>query len=84
MIGISQYYLGNCSVRGAISSACSPTAPRRPGSRQIPRFEGDEWNRLRAYLARILWLRGYPDEAMRTRGKQHRRSPGDQSYHLDG
>src|SRR5205085_6670404 len=34
---------------------------------QIVRFEGgDEWAQARTYLARILWLQGLPDQAMRT------------------
>ena len=33
--------------------------------RQIVRFEGDLWAGARAHLARILWLQGLPDQAMR-------------------
>jgi hypothetical protein len=32
----------------------------------IVRFEGDQSAAVRAYLARILWLQGLPDQAMRT------------------
>jgi hypothetical protein len=33
---------------------------------QIVRFEVDQWAAARAYLARIMWLQGLPDQAMRT------------------
>jgi predicted ATPase len=35
-------------------------------TRQIVRFEGDQCAAARAYLARIMWLQGLPDQAMRT------------------
>jgi predicted ATPase len=33
---------------------------------QIVRFSRDEWSAARDYVARILWLEGLPDQAMRT------------------
>ena len=55
-----------CPARGAISSACSSTMPLRPREWQFVRFQVDPRAGARAYLARILWLQGLPDQAMRT------------------
>jgi predicted ATPase/DNA-binding winged helix-turn-helix (wHTH) protein len=66
MIGTSQYYLGDLlSARRHIERVLAQyVAPAQKW--QIVRFEGDEWATARAYLARILWLQGLPDQAMRT------------------
>jgi predicted ATPase/DNA-binding winged helix-turn-helix (wHTH) protein len=66
MIGTSQYYLGDLlSARRHIERVLAHyVAPARKW--QIVRFEGDQWATARAYLARILWLQGLPDQAMRT------------------
>jgi predicted ATPase len=66
MIGTSQYYLGDLlSARRHIERVLSHyVAPAQKW--QIVRFEGAEWAAARAYLARILWLQGLPDQAMRT------------------
>jgi predicted ATPase/DNA-binding winged helix-turn-helix (wHTH) protein len=66
MIGTSQYYLGDLiSARRHIERVLShDIAPAQKW--QIVRFQVDQWAGARAYLARILWLQGLPDQAMRT------------------
>ena len=64
MIGTSQYYMGDLlSARRHLERVLAHPAQKS----QIVRFEGgDEWAQARTYLARILWLQGLPDQAMRT------------------
>jgi hypothetical protein len=66
MIGTSQYYLGEqAGARSHFEHVLAHFVA--PGQRsEIIRFEGDEWAQARAYLARTLWPRGLPDQAMRT------------------
>jgi len=66
MIGTSQYYLGDLgSARHHLERVLDQhVAPARKW--QIARFEVDQRAAARAYLARILWLQGLPDQAMRT------------------
>ena len=66
MIGTSQYYLGDLrSARRHLERVLAHyVAPAEKS--QIVRFEVDQWAAARAYLARILWLQGLPDQAMRT------------------
>ena len=66
MIGTSQYYLGDLlSARRHLENVLAHyVAPARRW--QIVRFEVDQWAAARAYLARIMWLQGLPDQAMRT------------------
>jgi predicted ATPase/DNA-binding winged helix-turn-helix (wHTH) protein len=66
MIGASQHYLGNLrSARRHIERVLAHyVAPARMSA--IVRFEGDQSAAVRAYLARILWLQGLPDQATRT------------------
>jgi predicted ATPase len=65
-IGASQHYLGDLrSARRHIERALARyVAPARMSA--IVRFEGDQSAAVRAYLARILWLQGLPDQAMQT------------------
>jgi predicted ATPase/DNA-binding winged helix-turn-helix (wHTH) protein len=65
MIGSSQYYLGELvSARSHIERVLAhPVAPAQKS--ELIRFEGDEWVQAQAYLARILWVQGLPDQAMR-------------------
>jgi predicted ATPase/DNA-binding winged helix-turn-helix (wHTH) protein len=66
MIGVSRYYLGDLlSARHHLERVLGHyVAPAQ--KRQIVRFEGsEEWAHARTYLARILWLQGLPDQAMR-------------------
>lgn len=66
LIGTSQYYLGNLlSARRHIERMLARyVAPEQKW--QIGRFEIDQWAAARVSLARILWLQGLPDQAMRT------------------
>jgi predicted ATPase/DNA-binding winged helix-turn-helix (wHTH) protein len=66
MIGTSQYYLGDLgSARQHLERVLDQhVAPAQKW--QIARFEVDQRAAARAYLARILWLQGLPDQAMRT------------------
>jgi predicted ATPase/DNA-binding winged helix-turn-helix (wHTH) protein len=66
MIGTSQYYLGDLlgARRHLERVLAEHVAPAQ--KRQIVRFEVDQWVAARAYLARIMWLQGFPDQAMRT------------------
>jgi predicted ATPase/DNA-binding winged helix-turn-helix (wHTH) protein len=68
MIGTSQYYLGDLlSARHHLERVLDHcVAPAQKS--QIVRFEGggDRWAAARSFLARILWLQGLPDQAMRS------------------
>ncbi len=66
MIGTSQHHLGDLlSARRHIERVLAhDVAPARKW--QFVRFQVDPWVAARAYLARILWLQGLPDQAMRT------------------
>jgi predicted ATPase len=64
LIGTSQYYLGElASARQHIERALNHAGPARKS--EIARFEIDEAVGGRAWLARILWLQGLPDQATR-------------------
>ncbi len=66
MIGTSQYYL--CELpraRHHLERVLAHfVAPAQKS--EIARVGGDVWGASLAYLARILWLQGLPDQAMRT------------------
>jgi predicted ATPase len=66
MIGTSQYYLGDLlSARTHLERVLAHyVAPAQKW--QIARFEVDQGAAALAYLARIMWLQGLPDQAMRT------------------
>jgi predicted ATPase/DNA-binding winged helix-turn-helix (wHTH) protein len=66
MIGASQYYLGELlsAQRHLENVLAHYVAPAQKW--QIVRFQVDQWQGAWAYLARTLWLRGLPDQAMRT------------------
>jgi predicted ATPase/DNA-binding winged helix-turn-helix (wHTH) protein len=66
LIGTSQYFLGHLlSARHHLERVlANDVAPAQKW--QILRSEVDQWTAARAYLARILWLQGFPDQAMRT------------------
>jgi predicted ATPase len=68
VIGASQYYLGDLlSARRHLEHVLAhDVAPAQKSL--IARFEGggDRSAAARDYLARILWLQGFPDQAMRT------------------
>jgi predicted ATPase/DNA-binding winged helix-turn-helix (wHTH) protein len=66
MIGGSQYYLGDLpGARRHLQTVLGhDAAPAQRG--QFVRFQIDLKAGARAYLARVLWLQGFPDQAMRT------------------
>jgi predicted ATPase/DNA-binding winged helix-turn-helix (wHTH) protein len=66
MIGASQHYLGDLlSARRHLERVLAhDVAPAQKS--QMVRFRVDPWLAARAYFARILWLQGLPDQAMRT------------------
>jgi hypothetical protein len=65
MIGGSQYYLGDLpdARRHLQSVLVHDAAPARRW--QLVRFQVDPTAGARAYLARVLWLQGFPDQARR-------------------
>src|SRR3984893_15165162 len=66
LIGVSQHYLGDLlSARRHLERVLAHYVAPVENS-QIVRFEVDQWGAARVYLARILWLQGVPDQAMRT------------------
>jgi predicted ATPase/DNA-binding winged helix-turn-helix (wHTH) protein len=66
MIGTSQYYLGELpSARRHIERVLAHPAAAAQKS-EIARFVGDARVAARGFHARILWLQGVPDQAMRT------------------
>jgi predicted ATPase len=66
MVGGSLYYLGELvSARRHLEHALAHSVA--PAQRwQFVRFQVDPWAGARAYLARVLWLQGLSDQAMRT------------------
>jgi predicted ATPase/DNA-binding winged helix-turn-helix (wHTH) protein len=65
LIGTSQYYLGELpSARHHLERVLAQFVTPAQKS-EIARFEGAERLSALAYLARILWLQGLPDQAMR-------------------
>ena len=65
MIGVSQYYLGELlPARRHLERMLAHSVASTQMS-QIVRFEGNVRVVALAYLARILWLQGLPDQAMR-------------------
>jgi predicted ATPase/DNA-binding winged helix-turn-helix (wHTH) protein len=65
IIATSQYYLGDLlgARRHLEHVLAHDVAPAQKW--QIFRFEVDQWAAARVALARILWLQGLPDQAMR-------------------
>jgi predicted ATPase len=65
MIGTSQHYRGDLlSARRHLERVLAHVASAQKW--QFVRFQVDPWAGARAYLARILWLQGLSDQAMRT------------------
>jgi predicted ATPase/DNA-binding winged helix-turn-helix (wHTH) protein len=65
MIGISQYYLGDhSSARRRLEHVLAHYLPVAQKS-HIIRFQSDQQVPARVVLARVLWLLGFPDQAMR-------------------
>jgi predicted ATPase/DNA-binding winged helix-turn-helix (wHTH) protein len=65
LIGVSQHYLGNqSSARGHLERVLDHASPVRRS--HIIRFQIDQQGAARVFLARTLWLQGFPDQAMAT------------------
>ena len=65
MIGVTQYYLGDqLSARRYIEEVLAHYVPPVQKS-HIIRFQTDQRVTARVFLARILWVQGFPDQAMR-------------------
>jgi predicted ATPase/DNA-binding winged helix-turn-helix (wHTH) protein len=65
MIGISQHYLGDqMSARRHLERVLADDVIL--GRRHVIRFQIDPKVAARVFLARILWLQGFPGQAMRT------------------
>jgi predicted ATPase/DNA-binding winged helix-turn-helix (wHTH) protein len=65
LIGISQHYLGDhMSARRHFERALADDLVFRRG--HVIRFQFDPQVVTRVYLAQILWLQGFPDQAIRT------------------
>jgi ATP/maltotriose-dependent transcriptional regulator MalT len=66
MIGTSQYYLGDLlSARRHLERVLAYYLPPVEKSHSI-RFQIDQRVAAGTFLARVLWLQGFPDQAMRT------------------
>jgi predicted ATPase len=66
MIGVSQHCVGDqASARRHLEHMLAHYVPPAQKS-HIIRFQFDQRVTARAYLARVLWLQGFPDQAMRT------------------
>jgi predicted ATPase/DNA-binding winged helix-turn-helix (wHTH) protein len=65
LLGVSHHYLGDQeSARRHLERVLAGDVI--PGRRQVFRFQIDSQVVARVFLARILWLQGFPDQAMRT------------------
>jgi predicted ATPase/DNA-binding winged helix-turn-helix (wHTH) protein len=66
MIGVSRHYCGDLlNARRHLERVLAyDAAPAR--TLQFVRFQVDPWAGARAFLSRILWLQGLPDQAMRS------------------
>jgi predicted ATPase/DNA-binding winged helix-turn-helix (wHTH) protein len=65
MVGLILHYLGDQeAAREQIAQDAGNLIDASPG--QAPRFMIEQGVATRALLARILWLQGFPDQAMRT------------------
>jgi hypothetical protein len=66
LIGVSEHFLGDQpSARHYLEHMLAHYVPpaQKP---EITRFQLDQRETARALLARVLWLQGFPDQAMRT------------------
>lgn len=67
MVGLVQHLLGNqTSARRHLERMLANFVPSNQRSHEAICFQFDPRVATRAYLARVLWLQGAPDEAMRT------------------
>jgi predicted ATPase/DNA-binding winged helix-turn-helix (wHTH) protein len=66
MIGTSQHYVGDLhNARSHLERVLAYYFPPAQRSEMV-RFQTDQRVTARVYLARVLWLQGLPDQAMRT------------------
>jgi predicted ATPase/DNA-binding winged helix-turn-helix (wHTH) protein len=66
LIGVSQHYLGDQpGARHHIERFLAHYATRESIASRIIRFQHDQRVIARAFLARVLWLQGFPEQAMR-------------------
>ena len=66
MVGTARYYLGDLlGARRYLERVLAHDVAPALKWRQLVRFEVDQRSAARAYLARIMWLQGLPDQAMR-------------------
>jgi predicted ATPase len=66
LLGVSEHLLGDqASARRHLEHMLAHYVPPAQKS-HIIRFQFDQRVAARAYLARVLWLEGFPDQAMRT------------------
>jgi len=66
LIGTSRYYLGDLASARQHLERVLDRHDARARMWQIARFEVDQRAAAQVYLARVLWLQGLPDQAMRT------------------
>jgi predicted ATPase/DNA-binding winged helix-turn-helix (wHTH) protein len=65
MLGFTHHFLGNHAIaRGHLERMLDERAPDAHGSRSV-RFQFDPWVTARATLGEVLWILGYPEQAMR-------------------
>jgi tetratricopeptide (TPR) repeat protein len=65
LTGVSEHYLGDQeSARRHLELVLADDVV--PGRRQVIPFQIDRQTWARVFLARILWLQGFPDQAIRT------------------
>jgi len=66
MMGVAKYFIGDqIGARSHLERVLTHHAPADQG-RDIIRFQIDSRLSARAFLARVLWLQGFPDQAART------------------
>jgi predicted ATPase/DNA-binding winged helix-turn-helix (wHTH) protein len=66
MLGISHHYLGDQATARRYLEYVLASYEARDHGTDITRFEIDSGVMARLFMARILWLTGFPDQAMRT------------------
>jgi predicted ATPase len=78
MMGVTHHYLGNLADSRRYLEQAVADASAEHASASIIRFQVDQRPASLAFLARILWLQGYPEQAMRTakRAVEHAEAAG--------
>ncbi len=65
MVAIAHHFLGNQQEARRHIERAFPASAAPDGKHHIVRLGLDPWLTARVHLARILWLQGFPDQAMR-------------------